>query len=125
MLSPALGGYVDAMRSRGPNTVRIFIVSQKLCVALSYAAFALLLSLGSKHLPPRVRWGAFAGISPVGGIVVLSNPGIIVAVERDWVTAIARGQESRLMRINTILRRIDLLSKLLAQFLCVPAYCHP
>lgn len=40
--------------------------------------------------------------------------GISVAVERDWVTTIAKGDGATLTRLNTYLRRVDLLSKLLA-----------
>ncbi|CAO1622252.1 unnamed protein product [Parajaminaea phylloscopi] len=112
--SPLLGTYIDATRRRRLQTVRIFIASQKASVAVSYAAFALLLYFGASQLQPSVRWAAFVGLSLVGTIVVLSNTGIAVAVERDWVTQIARGEERRLLRLNTILRRIDLLSKLLA-----------
>jgi iron-regulated transporter 1 len=44
----------------------------------------------------------------------LATIGITVAIERDWVTVIAEGNSDHLTRLNTYIRRIDLLSKLLA-----------
>lgn len=43
----------------------------------------------------------------------LANTGITVAVERDWVTSIAR-RPDQLTYLNTWMRRIDLISKLVA-----------
>lgn len=44
----------------------------------------------------------------------LSNVGTSVQIERDFVTTIADGSARRLTRLNAYMRRIDLLSKLLA-----------
>lgn len=44
----------------------------------------------------------------------LSNVATSVQVERDFVTTIADGSTRRLTRLNAYMRRIDLLSKLLA-----------
>lgn len=61
-------------------------------------------------------------------ILALSSAGIEVAIERDWyvifehrrfrlmyrVTTIAQGDDTQLTKLNTHMRRIDLLSKLSA-----------
>lgn len=58
---------------------------------------------------------AFAIIAIFGSLLGLANIGTSVAVERDWVTAISlQRDEATLTRLNTYMRRIDLLCKLLA-----------
>lgn len=114
LLSPFVGAWIDATRQKRLRTVRTLIAAQKISVAISYSGFILLQSQGSAQLASSKRWGAFVALSAIGSVVVLSNTGVTVAVERDWVTNIASGQESKLILLNTILRRIDLLSKLLA-----------
>lgn len=59
-------------------------------------------------------WILFAAIVFCGCVLKLATIGISVAVERDWVTAIADGNSEMLTKLNTYLRRIDLLSKLVA-----------
>lgn len=60
-------------------------------------------------------WIAFAVITLFGCVLNLSTIGINVAVERDWVTAIAKPhREGTLTMLNANVRRIDLLTKLLA-----------
>lgn len=49
-----------------------------------------------------------------GSLHNLSQVAISVAIERDWITVIADGSSAHLTTINTYMRRIDLLCKLLA-----------
>ncbi|KAE8221394.1 hypothetical protein CF319_g5243 [Tilletia indica] len=108
--------------------IRNFILLQKLLVAISYALFLILFlqpglaqeaenggrgvqAGGAANARP---WTIFAAITLVGCGVILCNVGISVGIERAWVTLIARSDEGRLVRLNAIMRRIDLLSKLLA-----------
>lgn len=56
----------------------------------------------------------FALIVICGCIQNLSGVALSVAIERDWVTVIAQASSEHLTRINTYMRRIDLLCKLLA-----------
>ena len=64
---------------------------------------------------PVTAWVAIACIVVGGCFLTLSNVGISVAIERDWVTEIAKGQpDGTLTRLNTWIRRTDLITKLLA-----------
>lgn len=67
---------------------------------------------------PATAWVAFAFITLFGCLLSLVNIGTSVAIERDWVTQISLGQgehsAATLTRLNGHMRRIDLLSKLLA-----------
>ncbi|PWN28310.1 hypothetical protein BDZ90DRAFT_212048, partial [Jaminaea rosea] len=113
-LSPLLGSWIDATKHRRLTVVRTLIVAQKTTVAISYAGFISLLMTGSDSIVSHTRWGSFAALTACGALVVLSNTGLTVAIERDWVSTIAEGHPPHLTRLNTIIRRIDLLSKLLA-----------
>ena len=67
---------------------------------------------------PAGAWVAFAAITVLGSVLGLANIGTSVAVERDWVTTVCLATrddgDGALTRLNTYMRRIDLLSKLLA-----------
>lgn len=64
---------------------------------------------------PAGAWVAFAIITVFGSILNLSSIGINVAIERDWVTTISKShKEGTLTTLNAYMRRIDLLTKLLA-----------
>ncbi|KAJ7724151.1 hypothetical protein B0H14DRAFT_3004269 [Mycena olivaceomarginata] len=62
----------------------------------------------------HLLWPLFAAITVCGGILNLSSVGTAVCIERDWVMTIAGGHHDALVRLNSIMRRIDLLSKLLS-----------
>lgn len=62
-------------------------------------------------------WTIFAALTFLGCLLVLSNVGVSVTIERDWATSIAQGSSKRLARLNAILRRIDLICKLVAPLL--------
>ncbi|PWN24301.1 hypothetical protein BCV69DRAFT_243939 [Microstroma glucosiphilum] len=112
--SPSVGRNVDKHKARRLAVVRGFIVAQKLSVACSYGGFCFLFNLGDTAIPEGKRWAAFVALTFVGVLVVLSGTGMTIAVERDWVTTIAKGEERKLTKLNTIIRQIDLISKLLA-----------
>ena len=99
--------------------VRVCIVLQKCSSAAAYVLFLVLFTrfrrrIHAKGHPGAVVWMIFAAIVFCGSLLKLATIGISVAVERDWVTVIADGSSHHLTRLNTYVRRIDLLSKLLA-----------
>nr|XP_019010099.1 uncharacterized protein I206_04567 [Kwoniella pini CBS 10737]OCF48880.1 hypothetical protein I206_04567 [Kwoniella pini CBS 10737] len=93
--------------------------------AFSYSLFLLLL-VPLRHFAAN----AFHGKAAIGEVAItwfilllviacsatlgLSATGMIVAIERDWITEIAHGDPTVLTRLNTYMRRIDLLSRLVA-----------
>ena len=77
--------------------------------------FVDLRPVSNYHHAPAQAWIAFAAIIGFGCTLSLANIGTSVAVERDWVSTISFKQpEDTLTRLNTYMRRIDLLCKLLA-----------
>ncbi|KAH8924579.1 hypothetical protein BT69DRAFT_1280461 [Atractiella rhizophila] len=124
IFSPSVGGLVD--RYPRLNLVRTFIVLQKISSTIAYAVNLVLFvhqstfhlstnSSGAKaqsHAP--LAWVLFGIIVLLGTVLKLSTVGIQVAIERDWATTIAGENSDALTKINTVLRRIDLISKLVA-----------
>jgi iron-regulated transporter 1 len=84
------------------------------CSAVFLGLFLTLRRMDYKTAPASA-WVAFSLITIFGSLLGLANIGTSVAVERDWITAISLQQdEATLTRLNTYMRRIDLLCKLLA-----------
>lgn len=118
--------------------MRVCIILQKASVGIGYALF-LLLFLRQDTLGSRGVWVVFGVITISSSVlnlvtvrpalsfspcpVSVGTPAysectgirqiaISVSIERDWVTVIAEASSNRLTRLNTWLRRIDLISKL-------------
>ncbi|GAA5851103.1 hypothetical protein JCM8547_004133 [Rhodosporidiobolus lusitaniae] len=115
-LSGTVGSWVD-LTSR-LRYVRGAIVAQKGTLAFGYAVFTAAFVEFGKAAREGKEQGAltafFVVVVILGMVQGLAAIGMSVAVERDWVTCIAAGNSATLTRLNTYLRRIDLLSKLLA-----------
>ncbi|EPQ31910.1 uncharacterized protein PFL1_00109 [Pseudozyma flocculosa PF-1] len=128
IFSNAVGRSIDRYSHTKLRTLRAYILGQKVLVGASYGLFLLLFldtglstaaENGGKGPDGRgpgnaAPWTVFAAITLLGCGVILSNVGVSVAVEREWVQIISRGSAARLTRLNAIMRRIDLLTKLLA-----------
>lgn len=127
LFSNNVGRLIDTYAHTKLRTLRAMILSQKLLVGASYALFLVLFSSntlsreaenggkGPQNQSPNVQpWVIFGAITLLGIGVMLSNVGVSVGVERDWVTIISAGSSARLTRLNAIMRRIDLISKLVS-----------
>ncbi|CDS82428.1 related to ferroportin 1 [Sporisorium scitamineum] len=127
LFSNNVGRLIDTYAHTKLRTLRAMILSQKLLVGASYGLFLVLFSssalkteaenggkgpddVGANAKP----WAIFGAITLLGIGVMLSNVGVSVGVERDWVTIISDGSSARLTRPNAIMRRIDLISKLVS-----------
>lgn len=121
VFSGPVGGLVDTRRRL--RVVRATIAVQKVSVAIAYSALLVLFlhlrsqaaeagsDIGSGSFP--LVWFLFSVIVAAGSALKLGTVCLSVAIERDWVTTISAGSGARLTRLNVILRRIDLGSKLL------------
>jgi solute carrier family 40 (iron-regulated transporter), member 1 len=119
LFSGTVGSYVDSIPRL--TLVRLCIVTQKVSAGIAYALILLLFLLrplreGAEQgrSAPAPVWLIFSGVVLMGCVLKLSTIGISIAVERDWITTIADGDERRLGMLNTLIRRIDLISKLVA-----------
>ncbi|KAG7149661.1 Solute carrier family 40 member 1 like protein [Verticillium longisporum] len=94
-----------------PMSVYAFILFQRIAVAISCAAFYVLvlgLPLGrAGEAGVLVILSLFACVEKICSIMNM------VAVEKDWVVVVADGDQDGMMRMNSQMRRIDLFCKLL------------
>jgi len=99
--------------------VRGCILIQKLSAATAYLAFTVLFSLPQQ--PPDLADSDSQAALLYFSLIILSGCAlrvsticIQIAVEKDWVIAIANGQEQYLSPLNVSLRRVDLFCNLLS-----------
>ncbi|TFY68703.1 hypothetical protein EVJ58_g862 [Rhodofomes roseus] len=118
VLSGWAGHQVDIRNNL--QIVRFSIIAVKVSACGAYVgSLVLFYHLGTEEQLTR-KWSTplgaamFALIVICGCIQNLSGVALSVAIERDWVTIIAQGSSEHLTLINTYMRRIDLLCKLLA-----------
>ncbi|KAI0354576.1 hypothetical protein OH77DRAFT_1404701 [Trametes cingulata] len=118
LLSGWAGRLVDEHHNLG--IVRASIVTIKLAACTMYSGCLTLLYRSRPETDTAKPWttpltsGMFALIVLGGCAHNLSGVTISVAVERDWVTSIAGSSSAHLTTLNTYMRRIDLLCKLVA-----------
>ncbi|KAI1011286.1 hypothetical protein LB504_002329 [Fusarium proliferatum] len=111
-LSSWVGSYID--RKDRLKTVRLSIVSQRLVVAASCAIFFILSRAESPS--DELRVGLLAALIFMACIEKLAAIMNLVSVERDWVIVVARSDTTALRTMNSQMRRIDLVCKLLGPF---------
>ncbi|GJE88816.1 ferroportin1-like protein [Phanerochaete sordida] len=111
LFSSWVGRYVDS--SDRLRCVRASIIWQRVPVALSCLAFAALLLL--QHAitpwPGRAIFAATALLACVEKLASIANT---VSVERDWIVVVSEEINAEREDVNAVMRRIDLLAKLLA-----------
>ncbi|KAK4050131.1 hypothetical protein OIV83_003702 [Microbotryomycetes sp. JL201] len=111
-----LSGPVGRLVDTSPRLafVRRCIIVQKLTVLSAYSLFLVLfLRLRSDGISAKA-WSIFACIVALSAVLNLSNVAYSVSIERDWITSIAQGDSVTLTTLNAWLRRIDLVTKLVA-----------
>ncbi|KAJ7157945.1 Ferroporti-1 [Mycena crocata] len=110
LFSTWTGSIVDKMPKL--TVVRWSILLQKVSALSAYACVAGLRSIDSRFSLPALSLLSFLVLC--GCALQLSNTCISIAVERDWTACISAGSSLRLAKVNTYLRQINLLCKLLA-----------
>lgn len=128
LLSPAIGSWVDRNASRF-GTMRMTIVVQRACIVAGCVLWMLLFLSphqqtvdGSASQEATLRLGSYLSKTVIIGILMLFGivermcaVGNNLVMERDWVPTIASEvSQPPLHQLNAIMRRIDLVSKILA-----------
>ncbi|KAM0272894.1 hypothetical protein ACHAQH_008522 [Verticillium albo-atrum] len=109
IFAPAIGQFIDV--GNRLRVVRISIVFQRIAVAISCAAFYVLvlrLPLGR-----AVEAAMLVILSFFACVEKICSTMNMVAVEKDWVVVVAEGDQDALLQMNSQMRRIDLFCKLL------------
>ncbi|KAF5018440.1 hypothetical protein F66182_9577 [Fusarium sp. NRRL 66182] len=107
-----VGQYIDCHDRL--KTVRLSIVSQRLVVAASCVIFLVLSKV--KSLSHELRIGLLAALIFMACIEKLAAIMNLVSVERDWVIVVSGSDSAALRTMNSQMRRIDLVCKLLGPF---------
>lgn len=128
LLSPAIGRWVDRNASRF-YTMKITIVVQRACIVAGCVLWMLLFlsphqqtADGFASQEATLRLGSYLSKTVIIGILMLFGivermcaVGNNLVMERDWVPTIASEvSQPPLHQLNAIMRRIDLVSKILA-----------
>lgn len=109
VLSAAVGHQVDSRERLG--VVRHSIIWQRISVAASCGILLLLLTPAPETWT-KVAWFSICVV--LAGVEKLAFVGNTVAVERDWVVVVAEGLGVPREDLNSKMRRIDLVCKLIA-----------
>lgn len=105
-----IGNLVDSKNRL--YVVRQSIIWQRASVALSCLVLALLLAGNPQN--GLVLYGLFATIVALAGVEKLAFVANTVAVERDWIIVVSDSLGVERQELNSTMRRIDLLCKLIA-----------
>ncbi|KAK3634693.1 hypothetical protein LTR56_015120 [Elasticomyces elasticus] len=95
------------------SLIRQSIFGQRLAVAAACAVLSLLAWVPSLTNDPVALAGALTALVAMGVVEKVCAVTNLISVERDWVVIVAGGDESRLRRLNSLMRRIDLFCKLM------------
>ncbi|KAF2722816.1 putative Ferriportin iron efflux transporter [Polychaeton citri CBS 116435] len=109
-LSSWVGERID--KGNRMSVARQSIIGQRLSVVASCSLLAIMASIAHLHQNQTISAVFLAIVSGFGVTEKLSAMMNMISIERDWVVTIAEGSEERLRRLNSQMRRIDLLCKL-------------
>lgn len=111
LLSPAIGRWVDSNASRF-HTMKLTIIVQRVSIIVGCVLWAILFSPRTFSTDKEILICLLIGLGIVERICAVGNN---LVMERDWTPTIA-GEDTRpsLAELNAVMRRIDLVSKILA-----------
>jgi len=109
-LGSSIGSFIDSKNRL--HVVRQSIVWQRLSVALSCLVLAVLLAGNVQNA--FVLYALFATVTALAGVEKLAFVANTVAVERDWIIVVSDSLGVERQELNSAMRRIDLVCKLVA-----------
>ncbi|KAF5476350.1 hypothetical protein F2P56_008076 [Juglans regia] len=114
LFGPIVGQWVD--RLTYVKVLRLWLVVQNLSFIIAGATVIALVefsTLKSSNFTAFISLVVLTNIS--GAVAVLSTLAGTILIEREWVVVISEGRPPEILtKINSIIRRIDLISKLFA-----------
>ncbi|KAK9124653.1 hypothetical protein Sjap_014255 [Stephania japonica] len=117
LFGPLIGEWVD--RFTYIKVLRLWLFSQSISFVAAGVAVTLLLSHLDLKLHSFATFISLVILTNVSGAVgVLATLAGTILVEREWLVVIANGQSPEILtRMNSVIRRIDLICKLFAPVL--------
>ena len=113
LLSPAVGQYIDTTNRL--TAVKVSIVAQRGVVAASCALFWVLVRFD--ELQSSFQYILLTLLSLLACVEKLASVLNLVSVERDWAVVVAGNDELLLTTMNSQMRCIDLVCKLMGPFI--------
>lgn len=116
LVIPSAGRLLD--HTNRWKAMQFAIVAENLMIVVSSTLLGLILLVTNAdgvHKPewtPRLLF-LFGGTLVCGGVGQVLNDAQSLAIERDWVVVISGSDSTELAQLNTTMRRIDLLCKIL------------
>ncbi|EKM51756.1 uncharacterized protein PHACADRAFT_212379 [Phanerochaete carnosa HHB-10118-sp] len=111
LLSSWTGRWVDGLNRL--RCVQASVIWQRIPVAFSCLAFVALFMLRDSKVP-GLEWGLFGLAVLLACVEKLASITNTVSIERDWVIVISNELGAEREDLNAVIRRIDLVAKLLA-----------
>lgn len=113
VFAPAVGRYIDSAERL--HVVRLSIVLQRGAVAVSCAILWLMaVGLAEHQVLKPTLLGVLSLFACVEKLASMMN---LLSVERDWVVVVAGSSDATLRTLNSQMRRIDLVCKLVGPFI--------
>ncbi|KAF8402546.1 hypothetical protein HHK36_010631 [Tetracentron sinense] len=114
LFGPIVGQWVD--RLTYVQVLRLWLLTQNLSFMVAGCTVIALLVYSSLKLTNFTAFIALIILTNVSGAVaVLSTLAGTILIEREWVVVISNGQSQEVLtKMNTVIRRIDLICKLFA-----------
>lgn len=110
ILGPWIGRVVD--QGNRLHVVRQSIIWQRVSVACSCLVLSAMLSISEEK--DIVRYGLFALSVVLACVEKIAFNANTVAVERDWIVVVSESLNVERQKLNSVMRRIDLVCKLVA-----------
>lgn len=116
LVLPSVGRLLD--HSNRWRAMQLAIVAENFMIVLSSAILGLILLVTNADGIHKPHWTSkllilFGSTLVCGGIGQVLNDAQTLAIERDWIVVIAGNDSGTLAQLNTTMRRIDLLCKIL------------
>ncbi|KAL8232521.1 hypothetical protein R6Q57_002299 [Mikania cordata] len=111
LFGPLVGKWVD--NSTYPKVLRVWLLTQNLSFMVAGVTVVGLLISPDTNATKFTLLVVLTNLS--GAVAVLSTLAGTILIEREWVVVISEGHSSNLLtKLNSTIRRIDLISKLFA-----------
>ena len=114
VFAPLVGKWID--QSPRLRAIRISLVFQNSFVTLC-AVLLLLNQLYSVEMDPYVILVEIGSIS-FGAVSFLASASCGIIIQKDWVVVISGKDQTFLAELNSMMRRIDLVTKIISPLIC-------
>lgn len=114
LFGPLVGDWID--KNQRLYAARVSLVIQNLAVILCAVLLLVFLTYGDKNAPYIVA--VEIGAIVLGAISQLASVATGIIIQKDWIVVVAAGKKDMLANLNSMVRRIDLTTKILAPLAC-------